>query len=295
MRVLAAEIQRLGNRQRRRRCVRPDVFDLRAIADRHAAVERLELRVLEPRLQEVGVAADAGEVDRGGEALARVREDRVVDRVVDEARRDLADRALAALTQQQRIAQVRVALHQLRRVVDRIEIRDLDGFVAVGDEHAREAGEREPAREVAAGRFLRELIDVAQRALVDVDAAGDIAIEQERLRERELVVLRPRPDLQRHRERLAAAEEVRGLERQLAEEALELRHAGAERQLVAVLLLELQRDVDLVLLAGRLLDVDALPFFERLEVAQLIEALDAVLERLGVERRRLRTGAPRGE
>ena len=49
-----------------------------------------------------------------------------------------------------------------------------------------------------------------------------------------------------------------GLERQLAEEALELRHAGAEGQLVAVLLLELQLDVDLVRLARRLLDLDVL-------------------------------------
>ena len=106
--------------------------------------------------------------------------------------------------------------------------------------------------------FLRELVDVPQRALVDVDAAGDVAIEQERLGERDLVVLGARARLQRQRQRFAAAEEVRGLERQLAEEAFELRHAGAERQLVAVLLFQLQRDVDLVLLAGRLLDVDAL-------------------------------------
>ena len=42
------------------------------------------------------------------------------------------------------------------------------------------------------------------------------------------VVLRARPGLQRHRQALAAAEEVRRLERELAEEALELRDAGAE-------------------------------------------------------------------
>ena len=72
----------------------------------------------------------------------------------------------------------------------------------------------------------------------------------------DLVVLGAVALLRGDAERLAAAEEVRGLERQLPEEAVELRHAGAERQLVAVLLLELQRDVDLVVDARRLLDVD---------------------------------------
>ena len=118
--------------------------------------------------------------------------------------------------------------------------------------------EREAERQVAAGRLLRELADVADVPLVDVDAAGDVAVEQERLGERQLVVLGARPALQRQGEALAAAEEVRGLERQLAEEPLELRDAGAEGELVAVLLFELQRDVDLVLLVRRLLDVDVL-------------------------------------
>ena len=55
----------------------------------------------------------------------------------------------------------------------------------------------------------------------------------------ERVVLRALAALQRHGEALAAAEEVGRLERQLAEEPLELRDAGAEGQLVAVLLFEL--------------------------------------------------------
>ena len=123
----------------------------------------------------------------------------------------------------------------------------LDRLVRVVDEHAAEVGDREPEHQVAAGRLLRVVADVLQRALVDVEAAGDVAVEQERLGERQLIVLRAIAGLHRDRQALAAAEEVRGLERQLAEEALVLRDAGAERQLVAVLLLELQRDVDVVL------------------------------------------------
>ncbi len=54
---------------------------------------------LDHRLVEVRVAAEPGQVDRRREALAGRREDRLVDRVVDEARRDLADDALAALAE----------------------------------------------------------------------------------------------------------------------------------------------------------------------------------------------------
>src|SRR5699024_10711892 len=78
----------------------------------------------------------------------------------------------------------------------------------------------------------------------------------------------------------------RRLERELAEEPVELRHAGAEGQLVAVLLLELQDHVDLVVRVGGLLDLNRLPF-ERLEVPELVEAADAELQRLRVEHARL--------
>lgn len=175
---------------------RPDVFDLRAETGRQAPVQRLEARELESRLDEVGVATDAGEIDRARQARARVGEDRVVDGVMEEARDDLADSALPAFAEQQRIAQVRVALDELGRVVHRVEVRNLHRLVAVSQEHAREAGQRETGSNVAAGRFLRELVDVAQRALVDVHAAGDVAIEQERLGEGDLVVLGARAGLQ---------------------------------------------------------------------------------------------------
>ena len=46
---------------------------------------------------------------------------------------------------------------------------------------AREVADGEPEDEVAAPRLLRELVDVAQLAVVDVEAAGDRPVEQERL------------------------------------------------------------------------------------------------------------------
>ena len=61
----------------------------------------------------------------------------------------------------------------------------------------REAGQRETECEVAAGRLLRVLTDVLERALVNVEAAGDVAIEEERLGERDLIVLGAATRLQR--------------------------------------------------------------------------------------------------
>ena len=152
-------------------------------------------------------------------------------------------------------------------------------------EHAREVAERYAKRHRGAGRLLRELVDVVDVVLEDLDAARHVAVEQERLGEPERVVLRERPGLQRHRQAFAAAQKFERLERELAEEAFELRDAGAERELVAVLFLQLQPDVDLVRLVRGLLDVDVsrLAVLERLEVPELVEQLDARLERLGVE------------
>ena len=101
-----------------------------------------------------------------------------------------------------------------------------------------------PEDQVAAGRLLRVVADVVERPLEDVEAAGDVAIEQVRLGERELIVLRPIARRHLHGQALAAAHEVRRLERQLAEHALVLRHAGAEGELIAVLLRQLHRHVD---------------------------------------------------
>ena len=63
-------------------------------------------------------------------------------------------------------------------------------------EQARKACQRETEADHAAGRLLRELADVADVAPEEVEAAGDVAVEQERLGERELIVLRPRAGLQ---------------------------------------------------------------------------------------------------
>ena len=124
--------------------------------------------------------------------------------------------------------------------------------------------------------------DVLKIADEQIDAGRLRLVEQERLAERELIVRGAAPLLRGHREGFAAAKEVRRLERELTKEAVVLRHAGAEGQLVAVLLLELQLDVDLVVGPRRLLDANCLAL-ERLEVAELIQTLDAVFQRLGVE------------
>ena len=90
-----------------------------AHAERHPAVLLQEPDAFERRLEEVGVAAEPGEIDRRREAPAGGREDRLVDRVVDEARRDLADDPLAVRADQQRVAQERVARQHQRIGVGR--------------------------------------------------------------------------------------------------------------------------------------------------------------------------------
>ena len=84
--------------------------------ERRAAGVAEEADRLGARLDEVGVAAETGEVARQRQAAAGVREDRVVDRVEHEARDDLADRPLAALPDQQRVLQERIAAQQFERV-----------------------------------------------------------------------------------------------------------------------------------------------------------------------------------
>src|SRR6202035_4657547 len=126
--------------------------------------------------------------------------------------------------------------------------------------------------------------DVSDVLLEQVDAARDVAVEEERLGEPDRIILRARSGLDRHREAFAAPHEVRRLEGQLSEHAFELGHAGAEGELIAILLFELELDINLVWLGRRLLNVDlsGLPL-ERLEVAELVEPFDAELQRLGVE------------
>src|SRR5439155_14130097 len=106
--VLAALEQLLENRQLARTRKRVDVFVLAAQTERQPVRLVHVPHAFDERLVEVRVAAEAGEIERRGEALAGRREDRLVHRVVDEARRHLADDALAVLADEQRIAQERV-------------------------------------------------------------------------------------------------------------------------------------------------------------------------------------------
>ena len=69
------------------RANRPDVFRLGAETERRPRQMALEVNQLEARLEVIGVAAEQRQIDAGGDLLALVREDRVVDRVVNEARR----------------------------------------------------------------------------------------------------------------------------------------------------------------------------------------------------------------
>ena len=80
---------------------------------------------------------------------------------MDEARHDLADRALAADAEQQRIGEERVLLDDDRVVVERVQFGDLDLLMLLW-KNIREVPHREPHRDVAAGRRLGELIDVAE-------------------------------------------------------------------------------------------------------------------------------------
>src|SRR5580765_157887 len=283
--VFAAKEQLLEDRQFGRRIrERANEFGLRAHAERQPAAVLQVHHAFEHRLVVVRVAADTGEIDRRGEPLAGRREDRLIDRVVDVRRHHLADDAFTVRADQQRVGQERVALQHVGLLVQLVDLGYPHPLIAVVHEHPREPAHRQSEREDGAGGLLRELSDVADILLEDVDPAGDVAIEQERLGERGRVVLRPRAGLHRDGQALAASHEVRGLKRQLAEHAFELRHAGAERQLVAVLLFQLQLDVDLVRVGRRFLDIDLARFtLERLEITELVQPLDAELQRLGVE------------
>src|SRR6185295_11961046 len=98
------------------------------------------------------------------------------------------------------------------------------------------APEREAERQDAAGRFLRELADVTDIRAEDLRAERHVPIEHERFGEAERISLGARSRLQRHREALAAAQEIGGLKRQLTEHTFEFGDPRAKRQLIAVLL-----------------------------------------------------------
>ena len=112
-------------------------------------------------------------------------------------------------------------------------------------------------------------------------AGGDRPVEEVRLADAELVVLRAAPGLRGEGDGLAAAEEVRGREARVEECPLVAREAAAEGELVAVLLLDLEGDVDLVV--GVLARLDVRRALHLLEVAELVHPLDRHLQGFGVE------------
>src|SRR4029079_14655145 len=129
----------------------------------------------------------------------------------DETRADLTDLAHATLVGQESIRQEGVVRQARRLRVVRIQILDPNVLIAVADEVAGERTRREaPDRVHPLGR-LGELADVLDFLVEDVDAGGGRSIEEERLGETDLVVLRAVALLQRDAEGLAAAQEVRGL------------------------------------------------------------------------------------
>src|SRR6185369_11328780 len=121
---------------------------------------------------------------------------------------------------------------------------------------------------------VEPIIDVLLEG-ADADALRLVEEPGDRVRQVEVVavvaVLVGQADL------LAAAEEVLGFHRELAEEAVQLAPAAAELQLRTVRLRAFEREVDLFLLAvGG--DLDRI-FLVQLEVAELVDLEDAVADR----------------
>src|SRR5207249_4454382 len=117
-RVLAAQEQLLENRQLRGSGKRVDVGDLPAHAERETAAVLQIGDAFEQRLVVVRVAAEAGQVDRGCDALARGREDRLIDRVVDVGGYYLADDPLPVRTLKQRVGKEGIAREHGRLLIE---------------------------------------------------------------------------------------------------------------------------------------------------------------------------------
>ncbi len=209
------------------------------------------------------------------------RRHRVVDRVVDEGRRQ------AAFDEAAFVAQERVAAAGVQSLAQIVGQRRIDDLIAIRGEHPCEPADRDAGREIEPAPDLAVVDALRAERVVDlsrIDAAagGHRPAKDERLAERQLVVGRSGPALQRHGHAFAASEEIRRRVGKVQEQPFVLRGAGAEGQLVPVLLLDLDPHVDLRVVAGRPLDRDRL-LVERLEVAELIDPPDAVLERLRIE------------
>ena len=237
--------QPLGGSQRR------DVLATRPHPERQTRGVAQEPHPLERRLVEMRVAAQTGgQLERRRVPAAGHRKDRMIHRVVHEGRRDRADRPRPARAEQEGVLQERIELQEPGIQKRGVDLLDVGLLERVPQEELRPAPGPHPQRRGRPDRALGELIDEPDVAAEHVEPGGDRLAEEIRLGEPEDIVLDALAVLERHRERLAATQEVGGLKRQLQEEAVELRGAGAERELVEVGLLELERQVDLVLDPG---------------------------------------------
>src|SRR6185369_3527148 len=159
-RILAAQEQLRENRQRLRALELVDVLEVAVQTERHARILTPEVHALDRRLVVADVAPEARKIEGQRQTPARRREDRIVDRVVNDAWRDLADDALAALSDEQRVLQERVPAQYRRVGVHRVDVGHAHALVAVVGEEPREAApDRDAEGDRASGRRLRELVE----------------------------------------------------------------------------------------------------------------------------------------
>src|ERR1044072_6114258 len=224
-----------------------------------------------PRPPQPDVAAQrpAGELHRARGAHADRGLQPVVEAVVHPQRPDVGLGVLEGLR---------------GRAADLVEELRLVGDVGqlVLQARALEEADAAPVGDDAALLALDALL-AAQQVVVKVaheelEAGRLRAVEQPGHVVRHLVDVAHLAGLDRHPEVLAAAEEVLRLHRELAEEAVELAPAAAEEQLGAVRLLAVDGEVDRLALAVRRVELDRVVLVD-LEVGQLVELVDAVLER----------------
>ena len=126
--VFAAEIQPLVNRQHRVCCRTAGCTRAGAEAERGPAVERDVPDAFDARVDEVGVAAEPGDVERQRVARAAGREDRLVDRVVDPARRILLIVRLPPRPISSESCRNGLRCSTREIVVERVQVLDLDAL-----------------------------------------------------------------------------------------------------------------------------------------------------------------------
>ena len=170
-----------------------------------------------------------------------------------------------------------------RRGLARRDLRAAHGevrlhvFVLVEHRPAVEEAEALAEESVAA---LSPLVDVQVADVVAVEGRSDrlVAVHEPGDRVREVVVVGDLPDLRGQAQRLAPPQEIPRLKGELPEEAVQGRVSRAELDLVSRGLRALEGQIDLLL--GRA--HPELGLLVDLEVAELLELLEALLDRLHV-------------